>query len=215
MSRPTTEAGTSARPGPLRDFEGETPLQVMARQGAGEPTAMTSLERFPYYWAFPFAWYPVCFSGDLPPGAVKPARFLSRDLVLWRDHDGHAHVMDAYCPHLGANVAFGGRVEGTHLVCPFHWWEYDGDGANVRIPYSERTNRRARLGTYPTLDRNGFVLLWYHPDRRVAPLWDIPDKIHNPTPALADADGPIMAFRRWAAQFYVDGDPVAAARAHD
>jgi hypothetical protein len=38
------------------------------------------------------------------------------------------------------------------------------------------------------------------------------NKIHVPSPALADADGPIMQFRRWAQQFYVDGDPVAAGR---
>jgi 3-ketosteroid 9alpha-monooxygenase subunit A len=38
------------------------------------------------------------------------------------------------------------------------------------------------------------------------------NKIQVPAPALADGDGPIMEFRRWASQFYVDGDPVAAGR---
>ena len=30
-------------------------------------------------------------------------------------------------------------------------------------------------------------------------------KAHLPVPALAEGDGPIMQFRRWARQFYVDG----------
>ena len=83
--------------------------------------------------------------------------------------------MDAYCPHLGANLALGGRVEGCNLVCPYHWWEYDGDGRNVRIPYSDRTNTKARVRSYPAVDVNGFVMFWYHPDPQQAPLWDIPD----------------------------------------
>ena len=32
----------------IRTFDGETPLQVMARQGHVAQTSMTSLERFPY-----------------------------------------------------------------------------------------------------------------------------------------------------------------------
>ena len=100
--------------------------------------AMTSLERFPYYTAFPFAWYWAAYSDDLAAGEVRPVRYLARDLVLWRDEEGAAHVMDAYCPHLGANLALGGRVDGCKLVCPYHWWEWDGDGRNARIPYSER-----------------------------------------------------------------------------
>lgn len=158
----------------IRDFPGQTPLQAMAEQGGHEPTEMTSLQRFPYYTAFPFAWYVASASDDLAVGEVQPTRLLARDLVLWRGEDGVAHVMDAYCPHLGANLAIGGRVSGDHLVCPYHWWEYDGEGTNVHIPYSNRTNKSARVRSYPTIERNGFVLFWYHPDPDQEPLWDIP-----------------------------------------
>jgi hypothetical protein len=37
-------------------------------------------------------------------------------------------------------------------------------------------------------------------------------KIWVDPPALAPDDGPIIRFRKWASQFYVDGDPVAAGR---
>jgi 3-ketosteroid 9alpha-monooxygenase subunit A len=158
----------------IRDFPGETPLQVMARQGEHEPTQMTSRERFPYYDVFPFAWYWAAYSDDLAPGDVRPVRYLARDLVLWRDVEGVAHVMDAYCPHLGANLALGGRVDGCTLVCPYHWWAWDGEGRNAHIPYSDRLNKKARVRTYPTIERNGFVLFWYHPDPDQAPLWDVP-----------------------------------------
>ena len=158
----------------IRAFDGETPLQVMARQGEVEPTEMTSIERFPYYTAMPYAWYPISASTDLAVGDVRPIRRLARDLVVWRGDDGAAHVMDAYCPHLGANLGLGGRVDGCNLVCPYHWWEWDGDGRNVAIPYSERVNAKARVRSYPVIERNGYVLFWYHPDPEQGPLWDVP-----------------------------------------
>lgn len=43
------------------------------------------------------------------------------------------------------------------------------------------------------------------------PIWE--HKAYLPVPALADADGPIMQFRRWYAQFYADAAPVAAGEA--
>lgn len=60
-------------------------------------------------------------------------------MVVFRGQDGKAYVMDAYCPHLGANLAVGGRVVGNCIECPFHGWQFRGeDGRCVRIPYAEK-----------------------------------------------------------------------------
>src|SRR6185369_2291876 len=109
-------ASMSAR---VRAFDGRTPLQVLATSGPPQPTPRTSLERFPYYTAFPYAWYFAAYSSDIGVGDVVTVRWLARDLVIWRGEDGAAHVMDAYCPHMGAHLGYGGRVEGCNLVCPF------------------------------------------------------------------------------------------------
>ena len=61
----------------------------------------------------------------------------------------------------------------TRSSCPFHGWKYDGTGACTNIPYSQRGNKKAKLRTYPTIVRNGFVLAWYHPHDE-APQWEIP-----------------------------------------
>ncbi len=70
------------------------------------------------------------------------------------------------------SVSAGGSTTSC-LVCPFHEWEFSSDGANTKIPYAERPNRRARLRTYPTIVRNRHLLAWYHPDQTIAPSWDI------------------------------------------
>ncbi|MDQ1449444.1 MAG: hypothetical protein QOC79_2415, partial [Actinomycetota bacterium] len=125
--------------------------------------------RFPF--PTPFGWFQVAFPDDLAPGEVTPLRYWNRELVLWRDTAGDFHLQDAYCPHLGANLAYGGTVREAELQCPFHGWRFDGAGACTNIPYSQRTNRKAKLRNYPIVVRNGFVLAWYHPNED-APAWD-------------------------------------------
>jgi nitrite reductase/ring-hydroxylating ferredoxin subunit len=94
--------------------------------------------------------------------------------VAWRDEEHVLHVQDAFCPHLGAHLGHGGTVDGCHIQCPFHGWVFDGEGSNVDIPYSTRTNRRARIRTYRSVEVNGKSLVWFHPDPEVGPLWEIP-----------------------------------------
>ena len=139
----------------------------------------TPARRFPF--PIPFGWFQVAFPDDLAPGEVTALRYFGRDLVLWRAEGGDFHLQDAYCPHLGAHIGVGGKVDGNHVVCPFHGWKYGPDGSCANIPYSQRTNKQARLRTYPTIVRNGFVLAWYHPTGE-PPQWEIPviDEIGDP-----------------------------------
>lgn len=127
--------------------------------------------RFPF--PIPFGWFQVAFPDDLAPGEVTALHYFGRDLVLWRDEAGEFHLQDAFCPHLGAHIGVGGHVDGEHVVCPFHGWKFAADGSCANIPYSQRTNKKARLRTYPTIVRNGFVLSWYHPHDE-PPQWEIP-----------------------------------------
>ena len=68
--------------------------------------------------------------------------------------------------------ASAGSVSGEDLACPFHGWRFNGDGENTLIPYSDRTNKKACLRTYPTVERNGLIMAWYHPDEE-APKWEV------------------------------------------
>lgn len=66
-------------------------------------------------------------------------RFAGEQFAVFRDWEGHAHVVNAYCPHLGANLAVGGRVVDNCIECPFHGWQFHGKtGRCTRIPYAEK-----------------------------------------------------------------------------
>ena len=130
--------------------------------------------RFPF--PLPFGWFAVGHVDELPAEAVSTHHLFGQDLVLWSD-DGERHLVDAWCPHLGAHLGVGGRVVDGCLVCPFHEWSFGPDGVNVAIPYAEKPNRRARLRGYPLVERNGHLLAWYHPDPTVEPVYDVPQKV--------------------------------------
>jgi phenylpropionate dioxygenase-like ring-hydroxylating dioxygenase large terminal subunit len=131
------------------------------------------MSRYPF--PVPFGWFQVAWPHELVPGQAVPRYYFGRHLVLWRDDDGGFHTQDAFCPHLGAHLGHGGIVKGCEIECPFHGWEFDAEGRNTDIPYSKRTNAKARLRTFPTIERNGLVMAWYHPDEAVEPMWEIPE----------------------------------------
>jgi nitrite reductase/ring-hydroxylating ferredoxin subunit len=133
-----------------------------------------STTRFPF--PLPYGWFTVARLDEVPLDPVSTHRLFGRDLVLWQA-DGERRLVDAHCPHLGAHLGVGGRVEGDCLVCPFHEWSYGLDGTNVAIPYADKPNRKARLRGYPLAERNGSLLAWYHPDPTIEPLYDVPSLI--------------------------------------
>ena len=58
----------------------------------------------------PTGWFQFGWSSTVPEGGVVPLRYFGQDLVAWRDRKGTVHLLDAYCQHLGANLAHGGCV---------------------------------------------------------------------------------------------------------
>jgi phenylpropionate dioxygenase-like ring-hydroxylating dioxygenase large terminal subunit len=122
---------------------------------------------------YPNGWFQVAYSDELAPGGVLPIEYFGRDLVLFRDEQGSARVLDAFCPHLGAHLGYGGRVERGTLVCPFHAWRFDGCGACVEVPYAKKIPPKAALRAWPVREVNGLVLVWYHADGG-EPTFEIP-----------------------------------------
>ncbi len=129
-------------------------------------------DRYPY--PIPYGWFQIGWPEDLPLGEAKALYYFGRHLVGWRDEEGTVHVQDAFCPHLGAHMGHGGTVHGCEIRCPFHGWRFNGDGECTDIPYADRVNRKGRLKSYPVLERNGMILVWYHPNGE-PPMWDIPE----------------------------------------
>ncbi len=126
--------------------------------------------RFPF--GLPRGWFVIAMSSELP-SEPTPLRALGRDLVTYRGASGKAHVVDAYCPHLGAHLGHGGCVEGESIRCPFHRWRFDAEGTCTDVPGSPIAPKSARLRTYPVKEQNGTVFVFFDPQGG-AP-WALPE----------------------------------------
>jgi phenylpropionate dioxygenase-like ring-hydroxylating dioxygenase large terminal subunit len=95
-------------------------------------------------------WYRVAFSPDATD-EIFPVEIGSMPLVLVRTPEG-VGAFDAVCPHRGAHLGYGGRLDGGVIVCPFH---------GRRIGLGEDSGRPYCVRQYRTLDVGGsvFVLL--------------------------------------------------------
>jgi len=122
---------------------------------------------------YPNGWYKVASSSDVAIGQVIEAECLSRRFAVFRSESGKVSVLDAACPHLGANLGVGGKVVGENLVCPFHHWEFDGEGKCAHIPYEDKVPSGADGTTYCTREWAGQIVIWFDAEKR-QPLYEPP-----------------------------------------
>lgn len=122
---------------------------------------------------YPSGWYVVGFAAQLPRGRVLAATLAGHELVLFRTESGRAAALDAYCPHLGAHMGHGGRVEGETLRCPFHGFRFDTQGRCVATGYGSKPPPTAIGRTWSLVEINGMLCVYFDAAGR-PPSWEIP-----------------------------------------
>jgi phenylpropionate dioxygenase-like ring-hydroxylating dioxygenase large terminal subunit len=83
------------------------------------------------------AWLYVCHDSQLPkPGDYVTARMGRESVICVRHRDGQVRVLVNRCRHRGATLCTGaGHAE--RIVCCYHGWTYDTDGALLDVPLPE------------------------------------------------------------------------------
>ena len=121
-------------------------------------------------------WHLIAWVDDFKPGVKKRVRLHSRDYVLFQAADGTFGLLDAYCPHMGADLSVLGEVCGNSLQCGFHHWEFDTDGNCTKIPYSDaEIPKAANTKSYEIKIFNRAIFMWWDAEGR-EPWFDIDDK---------------------------------------
>jgi phenylpropionate dioxygenase-like ring-hydroxylating dioxygenase large terminal subunit len=128
-------------------------------------------------------WYPIIRSEDLAHDRPEKVEVMGVNLVIFRDTEGKARVLSDTCVHRGGSL--GGawsagpaleRVINGCIVCPYHGWEYDGEGNCVNIPSLGYGNDakippRAKVDAYPVQEKYGIVFAF---------LGDLPEEERPP-----------------------------------
>jgi phenylpropionate dioxygenase-like ring-hydroxylating dioxygenase large terminal subunit len=90
-----------------------------------------------------------------------------------------AHCLADTCIHRGASLGLG-KVKGNHVQCPYHGWQFDGDGRCRTIPSlgsGAKVPGRARVDSYPVEERYGlvFAFLGDLPAAERPPILPVPE----------------------------------------
>ena len=128
-------------------------------------------------------WIPACLSEEVvePDGKPVKIRLLGEDLVVFRDSDGRLGVLDEYCPHRRASLAYG-RNEECGLRCLYHGWKMDVEGNVVEMasePPESGFVEKVKMKAYPAREAGGFVWTYMGP-RETMPEFEPP--AFAPTP---------------------------------
>ena len=126
-----------------------------------EPQYSDHLRLASYPPPYPDGWYRLIGSKALRRGQVRYLECLGRALVIWRSEDADdVFAMAAFCPHLGANLAHG-RVCKERIECPFHAWQFTGDGRAASVPYSDTVPTRVVTESFPIEEVHGQIFMYH------------------------------------------------------
>ncbi len=112
-------------------------------------------------------WIAACLSEEVaePDGTPLRVRLLGENLVVFRDTKGRLGVLDEYCSHRRASLAYA-RNEECGLRCLYHGWKFDVDGNVVEMasePPGSSIPERVKHKAYPAREAGGFVWCYMGP----------------------------------------------------
>ncbi len=124
-------------------------------------------------------WYPMATGEEVEADKPLKVSALGQDFVVFRDSEGQAHCLSNTCTHRGGSLS-GGKVRGDCVQCPYHGWQFDGDGNCKKIPSlgaNASVPARTRIDAYPVEERYGmiFAFLGELGEDERPPIMDVPE----------------------------------------
>jgi phenylpropionate dioxygenase-like ring-hydroxylating dioxygenase large terminal subunit len=114
----------------------------------------------------PNYWYPVGWASQLQVGEIISVMIWQQAIAIYRDVNGQIHALEDACSHKGVAL-HKGKVQGCHLACPYHGWEFNGSGDCVNIPYlAKQKLPKAQVRSYPIQEK--YDLIWIFPGDPIA-----------------------------------------------
>lgn len=124
-------------------------------------------------------WYPMATTEEVGEKPIK-VRCLEQDFVVFRGDDGAAKCLSNTCVHRGGSLS-GGKLHGNLIACPYHGWQYTGEGECKKIPSLGKDAKipgRTRIDAYPVEERHGivFAFLGDLPEEERPPIIPVPEE---------------------------------------
>jgi vanillate O-demethylase monooxygenase subunit len=131
-------------------------------------------------------WYAAGWSDEIKREPLA-RRILDRPVALFRTESGTAAALDDCCPHRMVPLSLG-RVEGETLRCGYHGLRFDCSGKCVEIPGQANIPPRAKVTSYPLVERWKLAWIWMGDPAKADPAL-IPELPWLGSPQWTDAHG--------------------------
>ena len=131
-------------------------------------------------------WYAAGWSDEIT-SAPLARRILDRPVALFRTEGGKAAAFDDCCPHRMVPLSRG-RVEGETLRCGYHGLRFDCSGKCVEIPGQASIPPRAKVLSYPLVERWKLAWIWMGDPAKADPAL-IPELPWLGSPEWVDSHG--------------------------
>ena len=105
------------------------------------------------------AWYIAAWSHQITSSPL--ARTICNEpVVLYRDAaSGKAGALEDRCCHRGTPLSLG-EVVPEGLQCGYHGLVFDASGACVHVPGQDKIPAKARVRSYPIVEKDEFIWIW-------------------------------------------------------
>jgi phenylpropionate dioxygenase-like ring-hydroxylating dioxygenase large terminal subunit len=121
------------------------------------------MHKFNDAFEHPFSsWLVALPSTDLKSKPVS-RKIMGEQIVFYRDSKGKAHALENICPHKQALLSEG-RVINDNIQCPYHGWEFGGDGKCKNIPSLPKehcSKNKAVTKTYEVHEDARFIWVYW------------------------------------------------------
>jgi phenylpropionate dioxygenase-like ring-hydroxylating dioxygenase large terminal subunit len=94
---------------------------------------------------------------------------LNQTLTVWRDNEGEVCCISDRCCHRGASLSCGKIIDGK-LECPFHGFQFAGDGKVKLIPANGKNSvipDSQHVHSFSTYEKYGLIWMWWGDNEKI------------------------------------------------
>jgi phenylpropionate dioxygenase-like ring-hydroxylating dioxygenase large terminal subunit len=104
------------------------------------------------------AWYVAAWGEEITRAPLRRI-LLEEPVVMYRKADGAPVALSDRCVHRAYPLSRG-KLAGDSIVCGYHGFKYDAEGACTWVPGQANVPKSARVKAYPLVESGPYVWIW-------------------------------------------------------
>jgi len=123
------------------------------------PLALFGFRPRPLFMSHQNHWYVIGEPRQFSHSRPYKITIWGKNYVVWKKKTGEFSAIDNECSHRGAALC-GGKIVNENVMCPYHGYEYSGDGTLKKVPGLNFTNTPCQnIPAYQVVEQDDWLYL--------------------------------------------------------